>query len=187
MKSAIIALLSFAAVSCAQDSKSAPQAKQGQDSKQGEASRNAQPPKEPEARNGATKKLASVTWNLNTHKLIWTIATGKTVNGSFVPSSEDRYEISPDDAVMAFSNEKRGFTPEEASSLHRLLDVLSLYCAESVVWWDEGQGVPIDPSGKQPEKAKPGGKPTKVDEKQKTPPRRPANTVDLVALAQLAR
>jgi hypothetical protein len=45
---------------------------------------------------------------------------------------------------MAFSNEKRGFTQEEAASLHKLLDTLSLYCAESVVWWDQGEGERLD-------------------------------------------
>ena len=128
MKTAIMILVSFAAVSCAQDQKAdrlAPESKQNQ-----------------------VKKLGSVTWNLDSHKLVWVIQKGSNVNGEFVPSSEDRYEITPDQAVMAFSNEKRGFTEEEATSLRHLLDVLSLYCAESVVWWDQGQGTPLDSRGK---------------------------------------
>jgi hypothetical protein len=150
MKNALIALLlSFAAAVSAQDAKTVPQ----------------------EKNSGETKKLGSVTWNLETHKLTWVVTKGTTVNGKFVPSSEDKYEIVPDDATMAFLNEKRGFTEEEATSLHHLLDVLSLYCAESVVWWDQGQGTPIDDStpavpGKHPGKnlkpVKPGDKPTKV-------------------------
>ena len=43
---------------------------------------------------------------------------------------------------MIVEDEERGFDGDEAVSLHHLLDVLSLYCAESVVWWDEGQGTP---------------------------------------------
>ncbi len=48
---------------------------------------------------------------------------------------------------MKFADEQRGFTREEATSLHKLLDTLSLYCAESVIWWDQGQGEPVDPTG----------------------------------------
>jgi hypothetical protein len=70
----------------------------------------------------------------------------------FVASSSDRYEIAPDEAVMQFSTEKRGFTEQEAVNLHRMLDTLSLYCAESVVWWDEGQGTKLDPKKENPQR-----------------------------------
>ena len=51
---------------------------------------------------------------------------------------------------MMVADEERGFDGDEAVSLHHLLDVLSLYCAESVVWWDEGQGAPaIDEAAQQ--------------------------------------
>ena len=70
------------------------------------------------------------------------------VNGEFVRSSEEKYEISPDRATMATTAETRGFDDNEAATLHHLLDVLSLYCAESVVWWDEGQGTPLPPGAK---------------------------------------
>ncbi len=99
----------------------------------------------PDSENQPVKRLNSVTWDLEAHKLVWIVQTGSEVEGKFVPSTTQKYEISPDDAVMAFSNEKRGFTQDEAKSLSRLLDVLSLYCAESVVWWDQGLGDPIDP------------------------------------------
>jgi hypothetical protein len=29
--------------------------------------------------------------------------------------------------------------------LHKLLDTLAIYCAESVVWWDQGQGNEVKP------------------------------------------
>ena len=111
MRTALALLLSVAAVSCAQERKS-----------------------------DESKRLASVTWDLKAHKLIWEVQNGKEVNGAFQSTSSARYEISPDDAVMQVLNERRGFTPAEAKSLHRLLDTLSLYCAESVVWWNQGEG-----------------------------------------------
>ena len=95
---------------------------------------------------GVVKKLGSVTWDPDAHKLIWVVQKGRLVNGEFEGGPEERYEISPDEATMATSSEKRGFGDDEAVTLHRLLNVLSLYCAESVAWWDQGQGTPVDPS-----------------------------------------
>ena len=122
-KTLAILFLSFASVPCAQERKITNE------------------PSDP----GAKKRLQSVTWDLRNHKLVWVVEKGHMKGSDFVASSSDRYEISPDDAVMQFSNEKRGFTEQEAVNLHRLLDTLSLYCAESVVWWDEGQGTKVDP------------------------------------------
>ena len=96
------------------------------------------------------KRLESVTWDLKSHKLMWVVQRGKVENGKFTTVSKDTYEITPDDAVMAFSDERRGFTKEEAKSLHQLLDTLSLYCAESVVWWDQGQGIKLGPDSGKP-------------------------------------
>jgi hypothetical protein len=167
MKHSLIVFLLASAAAYSQDAKTAPPAKE----------------------TGETKKLGSVTWNLQTHKLIWVVEKGTTVNGKFVASSEDKYEISPDNAVMEFANEKRGFTEQEATSLHHLLDVLSMYCAESVAWWDEGKGDPIDDStprekpGKTGKPDKPGDKPTKVAEP-KPKPQQHVTEGDLVAQAR---
>ncbi|MFN7996382.1 MAG: hypothetical protein U0Q18_22410 [Bryobacteraceae bacterium] len=90
------------------------------------------------------KRLYSVTWDLASHKLVWVVEHGSEQNGKFVAAGSDRYEISPDQATMSFANENRAFTEEEAASLHRLLDTLSIYCAESVVWWDQGKGDKVD-------------------------------------------
>jgi hypothetical protein len=101
---------------------------------------------------GAKKRLQSVTWDLKKHRLVWVVEKGHMQGTEFVASSSDRYEISPDEALMQFSNEKRGFTEQEAVNLHRLLDTLSLYCAESVMWWDEGQGTKVDPGKETPKR-----------------------------------
>jgi hypothetical protein len=119
------------------------------------------------------KRLDSVTWDLNTHKLVWVVQTGTQVNGEFTPVSSSRYEVSPDEASMSMKDEKRGFTEEEAASLHHLLDVLSLYCAESTVWWDQGQGDPMEKAPTQQKtttKTSPDSKPVKVKEQQSKPP-----------------
>ena len=105
------------------------------------------------------KRLGSLTWDPNAHKLVWVIEKGTMRDGEFVPGTEERYEISPDQAVMAASGEQRGFTDAEALNLHKLLDVLSLYCAESVVWWDEGQGTPLQPPGEPASPPQPGHSP----------------------------
>jgi hypothetical protein len=95
------------------------------------------------------KRLKSVTWDLSSHKLLWVVETGKLEGREFVPLSSDHYEISPDEAQMKFADETRGFSEAEAASLHKLLDTLAIYCAESVVWWDDGQGDKVDQKDKE--------------------------------------
>jgi hypothetical protein len=153
----------------------------------------AQPVKEPSAQPEEVKRLGSVTWDLDNHKLVWTVQKGDMKNGEFVSHGEQRYEISPDEAMMAVSEEQRGFDTQEAVSLHRLLDVLSLYCAESVVWWDEGKGTPVQ-TGERPKTntkpktekpASPDSKPVKVKQPEQQD-KRPYRVPDghIVALAR---
>jgi hypothetical protein len=121
---------------------------------------------------GKVKKIGAVTWDLDSHKLLWTVQKGSVVEGAFVPDSEEHYEISPDQATMLFAEETRGFDNREAASLHRLLDTLSMYCAESVVWWDQGKGVPVETTSpeRKPEPKKTEPNPVKVREPQSKRP-----------------
>jgi hypothetical protein len=132
-----------------------------------------------ESKTENAKRLVSVTWDLATHKLIWMVDQGTLVDGEFVASSGVKYEVSPDDAFMAFGGEKRSFGQEEAANLHLLLDLLSRYCVDSVVWWDRGP----DPTAPAPgpvtkpehqEQPKPlitpSGKPVKVAQPKPQPP-----------------
>ncbi len=157
MKTALVLLLSLGATAFAQDLKKDNKKTDPQEQKQGDK-----------------RRLESVTWDLNSHKLVWVVQKGSEVDGKFVAASSERYEIAPDKAVMAFAEEKRGFTEDEAESLQHLLDVLSLYCAESTVWWDQGQGVPLDKNGtptgpeKKPEAAP---KSKRVEQQQNPKPR----------------
>jgi len=156
MKTALVLIFSFAAASFAADSK-------------------ADRVKDPEVRtnSGEVKRLGTVTWDLDAHKLVWVVQKGAMVEGEFVPSSEQKYEISPDRAAMMVADEERGFDGDEAVTLHHLLDVLSVYCAESVVWWDEGQGTPVttkQPTNRQekPKTEKSDPKPVKVGQPDQT-------------------
>jgi hypothetical protein len=119
------------------------------------------------------KRLQSVTWDLKQHKLVWVVESGRLEGRDFVPTGTSRYEISPDEAQMQFAAETREFSQEEAVSLHRLLDTLSVYCAESVMWWDQGQGQKVDPA--HPEKPKS----EEVDKKHEEKPK--PNPADQVA------
>jgi hypothetical protein len=154
MKTALIVMLSCATFSLAQGMKIAPPAA----------------PSDSDAQQ--YKRLASVTWDLDTHKLVWVVQKGIEENGQFVPKSTDRYEVSPNEAFMAVNNEKRGIETDEAKSLHDLLSVLSLYCVESTVWWENGGGQggadrqaeppeqpAAPPADGKPGDAKPGKKP----------------------------
>jgi hypothetical protein len=151
MKTAVILLLSFAAAGFAADPK---------------------PVKDPDIKGAQpeeVKRLGSLTWDLESHKLVWVVQKGAMVDGKFVAASEQKYEIAPDDAVMAVAEDARAFDGDEAISLHHLLDVLSLYCAQSVVWWDEGQGTPVKAPPAKPDTK--GDKPVKVGQPQ--PDRKP--------------
>jgi len=137
-----------------------------------------------DAETESVKRLVSVTWDLAAHKLIWMVEKGTLVDGGFVRSSGVKYEVSPDDAMMMFGDEKRPFGAEEASNLHLLLNVLSQYCVDSVVWWEQGPGGPTSPQQspepgpvtkpEQPVQPKqpvaPAGKPVKVAQQK---PRQP--------------
>ena len=114
----------------------------------------AKPPQDAETEN--VKRLVSVTWDLAAHKLIWTVEKGTLVDGAFVRSSGVKYEVSPDDAMMILGDEKRSFGAEEASNLHLLLNVLSRYCVDSVVWWDQGPGGPASPQQSPQQSPQPG-------------------------------
>ncbi len=158
IKTAAVLLLSMAGLSCAQEKKQI-------ENKAPQSATNTEKER---------KRLESVTWDLKNHKLTWVVQSGAERNGQFVASSSDRYEIVPDEATMAVANEKRGFTREEAASLHKLLDTLSLYCAESVIWWDHGEGTPMDgsmpvPKKKQPEET-PGQKVQKPEPRKTSDP-----------------
>ncbi len=135
------------------------------------------------------KKLATVTWDLDSHKLVWVVQKGTMVNGEFKAASEQRYEITPDDAVMATLTERRGFDDDEAASLRKLLDFLSLYCAESVVWWEQGEGKPLNgpstapaPTTKPTRQADPEPVKVKVADRQ---PKTPAKTQDVLPLVRI--
>jgi hypothetical protein len=173
MKTALILMLSCATFSLAQNMKTAPPPQ-------------AAPQSEADAQQ--YKRLASVTWDLDTHKLVWIVQKGIEVDGKFVPKSTDRYEVSPSEASMALKEEKRGIADDEASSLHDLLGVLSLYCVESTVWWENGGDatdvqdmaapatgpVPAKPGkkiddGKAAPKVDPQAKPTRVEQPEKKP------------------
>jgi hypothetical protein len=102
------------------------------------------------------KRIASVNWNIQTGKLEWVVQSGVEHNGDFVPSSkEEHYQISPEEAKMAFEGKQRGFTSQEAEWLQSLLHVLTVYCAESTIWWDQGKGTPLDDHGKPLDHAQP--------------------------------
>ena len=69
MKTALILMLSCASLSLAQDPK-------------------------PDSQPVVVKRLASVTWDLNTHKLVWVVQKGAEVDGAFVPLASDTHNSS---------------------------------------------------------------------------------------------
>ncbi len=101
------------------------------------------------------RRLESVTWNSVKHELTWVISRGDKRGASYKALASDSYLINMDDATMAFSGEKRRFSKEEAANVHVLMDVIAKYAIDSTVWWDDGQGEPLDKNGKPKEEKKP--------------------------------
>ena len=110
------------------------------------------------------KRLASVTWDPQTGRLSWVVQTGTDGTAGFSPSSEEHYEIAPNEAIMTSAGEKRDFTDKEAARLGNLLHALSTYCVASTIWWYHGQnpspdGKPAISPHSDPGKTNPSGGP----------------------------
>jgi hypothetical protein len=124
MKTALILMLSSAGLLLAQDSKVKSQTADDA------------PLQTAQPQAVVVKRLASVTWDPDAHKLTWMVERGAEIDGQFVAASTQRYEISPEEALMASKDESREMAPQEASSVGDLLNLLSLYCAQSTDRWE---------------------------------------------------
>ena len=118
-----------------------------QDPQSGEADR-IRPPREERQQKlpvGEVRRLESVSWNPVSGELTWVVSKHTPDT-----TSKDSYLIRINDALMKFEDERRGFDPEEARVVHKLLDLLSRYAVESTIWWEEGQGIKMDDKGGNP-------------------------------------
>ncbi len=96
-----------------------------------------------------SRRLESVTWNSIKHELTWVISNGEKTDGSlYRPGASENYQISLDEATMSFAGETRRFSKDEASNVHVLMDLIGKYAVDSTVWWEDGQGEPLN--GRQP-------------------------------------
>jgi hypothetical protein len=105
------------------------------------------------------RRLESVTWDSVKHTLIWDVSKGERKGNRYQPQSRDRYEINMDDATMTVNGESRRFSADEASDVRTLMDFISRYALESTVWWENGEGDPVDDRGLpvKPERRIPSG------------------------------
>jgi len=162
MKSAVTfgfaALLALPAVSCAQDRR--PETGQnsiGQRSQTGSPRREATGDrKSPDTSGASSRRLESVTWNSVKHELTWVVSKGEKKEGAgYKPLGSASYLINMDEATMKVSGETRRFSKEEAANVYVLMDLIAKYAVDSTVWWDDGQGEPVNGDGKgthEPEK-----------------------------------
>ncbi|MGE5647043.1 MAG: hypothetical protein ACM336_14750 [Acidobacteriota bacterium] len=156
-------LLALPAMSCAQDRRPAADQQSARNRNVGrrQADDREQQHKTPEGVTGdrTPRRLESVTWNSVKHELTWVISRGEKKEGaSYKALASENYLINMDDATMSFSGEMRRFSKEEAANVHVLMDLIAKYAVDSTVWWDDGQGEPVNGDGKgnkQPEKHRP--------------------------------
>jgi hypothetical protein len=162
MKSTVIfgfaALLALPAVSCAQDRRPATGQNSAERRPETSSPRHAvtEDRKSPDASGTSSRRLESVTWNSVKHELTWVISKGEKKGGaSYKPLGSANYLINMDEATMNVSGETRRFSKEEAANVHVLMDLIAKYAVDSTVWWDDGQGEPVNGDGKgkhEPEK-----------------------------------
>lgn len=150
-------LLVLPALSCAQEGRSAE--RQNRESQppaasQAPAQQRADADRDQAAEDHTPRRLETVTWNSVKHELTWVISTGEKKGAAFKPIGSENYLIDMDDATMTYQGQRRRFSKEEAANVHVLMDVISKYAIDSTVWWDDGQGEPLDQHG-NPKNAKP--------------------------------
>jgi hypothetical protein len=93
------------------------------------------------------RRLESLTWNSVNHTLLWDVSTGNTKTedaSAYRPVTTDHYKIDMDKATMTYNGESRRFSEDEAGNVRSLMDVISKYAVESTIWWEQGQGDPVD-------------------------------------------
>jgi hypothetical protein len=95
----------------------------------------------------ALRRLESIHWDSVKHELTWEVSRGARKDGSYLLRSTDHYIIKMDNATMTVNGETRRFSEEEATNARMLLDFVSKYAVESTVWWEQGQGDPLDDKG----------------------------------------
>lgn len=91
-------------------------------------------------------RLESVTWNPVSNRLTWVISEGRVdEDDNYTPEGRRSfYSIDVRAAVMFFDGDGRRFSREEAGGVTSLLNHLSRYALESVLWWQDGQGEPVE-------------------------------------------
>jgi hypothetical protein len=145
----VASLLAMPALSCAQDQSGV---RNGRSAGERNVAQHQQNPDQDNNATGETRRLETVTWNAVSHELTWVISKGEKVGGNFRPLSKDNYLIKLDDATMTYNGETRGFSKQEATNVHVLMDLVSKYAADSTIWWDQGQGDKLDENGNPVEK-----------------------------------
>lgn len=137
------ALLALPVIGCAQEERRAP------DQARAPTRRTAQQDEPEQAE--SPRRLESVTWNSVRHELTWVISNGDKGGGTlYRPGPSENYRISLDEATMSYEGETRRFGRDEASNVHVLMDLIAKYAVDSTVWWEDGQGDPVN--GREPKK-----------------------------------
>lgn len=93
------------------------------------------------------RRLESFTWDSVKHQLTWKVSKGDKAGDSYKPLATNQYNIDMDNATMTVAGETRRFSKEEADNVQVLMGLISEYAVESTVWWEKGEGDPVDGKG----------------------------------------
>lgn len=146
----LAALLALPAVSCAKEQPAARgrtvRAQKASDTTVNRAQDQRQPGDSGQPGTQTPRRLESINWNPVKNELTWVVSKGDLTGGSYKPLASDNYLINMADATMTYNGETRRFSKQEAENVQVLMDLLSKYAVDSTVWWDQGQGEPLDGS-----------------------------------------
>jgi hypothetical protein len=149
----LAALLALPAVSCAKDQSASGRritVRARTASDQTRAQDEQQPGGTGQPATQMPRRLESVNWNPVKHELTWVVSRGQLAGSDYKPLTTDNYLINMEDATMTYNGETRRFSRQEADNVQVLMDLLSKYAVDSTVWWDQGQGQPVDGSNPEP-------------------------------------
>ncbi len=121
-----------------------------------------------------SRRLESFRWDPVKRQFTWEVSKGMKSGDSYRPTSTDHYNIDLEAATMTFNGETRRFSEEEAANVKVLMGMLAQYAIESTVWWEDGQGDPVDNRGRS---LKPGDENGKPGLQERLKPRNPADKV----------
>jgi hypothetical protein len=90
---------------------------------------------------GLIRRLESVSWDPIHQQLSWVMSVWDPQSSTSKPAKQELYSADLVGAEMKFEGEHRSFDETEAHNVRTLMQLISLYAAQSTVRWRNGESV----------------------------------------------